>query len=555
MYGTDPAALLDIDPILEQLQKRIGDPDYIKRLIRRRLLDNLHRVRVTMVPDTTKLDKDSEAERGRLASLHAELTRDRIARLQEDANALKARQAQEDDPDVLPKVTLADVPPGVVKTAGRIDRLDNTAVHCYERGTNGLSHLQLVIDLPRLSDEELSHLPLFCEYITELGMGDQTYLEVQTGRARVGVFGAYATIRADIDDAADMRGHFVITAKGLERKNDSIVDTLLEILPRVRFDERDRLRELLAQSRSEAELSITERGHHLAIIGAARGLSAGGWLDDVWEGPASIRALKTWEKQARNSDHAAARIQSVFSTIRDKLLASPYRLLTVAEQRSIAEIQAALMRSRHQLRGAGGGRGFMVGPPGPGEHAAWITNTQVNFCAKAYPVVHEGHPDAATLMVLDRYIQDGFLHPAIREVGGAYGSGASYDADSSTFRLFSYRDPRLEETLVDFDRSLEWLRETRDPRRLEEAILGVIRSLDQPRSPAGEAVRAFYHGLQGRSDEFRQLFRERVLKTGLDDLVTVAGRYLALNPGTVGIVTSSVHGRELERLGIELIEL
>ncbi|MCK5914807.1 MAG: insulinase family protein, partial [Deltaproteobacteria bacterium] len=41
---------LDIDPVLTKLRLKIKEPDYIANLLRRLLLDNQHRVRLTMVP-------------------------------------------------------------------------------------------------------------------------------------------------------------------------------------------------------------------------------------------------------------------------------------------------------------------------------------------------------------------------------------------------------------------------------------------------------------------------------------------------------------------------
>jgi len=63
---------------------------------------------------------------------------------------------------------------------------------------------------------------------------------------------------------------------------------------------------------------------------------------------------------------------------------------------------------------------------------------------------------AAALTVLGGVLRNGYLHRAIREQGGAYGGGATYDSDSAAFRFFSYRDPRLTETLADFDRSIDF---------------------------------------------------------------------------------------------------
>ena len=80
--------------------------------------------------------------------------------------------------------------------------------------------------------------------------------------------------------------------------------------------------------------------------------------------------------------------------------------------------------------------------------------------------------DAPALFVLGKYLQDGFLHAEIREKGGAYGSGSGYFADSGTFKFFSYRDPRLLETVTDFRRSLDWFAENHSEKKAGRVDLG-----------------------------------------------------------------------------------
>ena len=545
MYRRDPARLLELERVLEGLRREIREPGFVARLLRRCLLDNPHRVRVLMVPDTHKAERDEALEQDRLAQLARGLTAADREQLIAQSVALRERQARIDDPDILPCVTLADVPAPSPAPRARIERLNGVDVHNYDCAANGIFRMQLVYDLPHLSAAELRVLPLMTEYLTELGQGSEDYLAVQSRRALSGSFGTNTMARAPIA-GGDLHGWFVITGKGLARKRDAVINIVNEMLDGVRFDETERLRELLMQSRAEAEQSLTERGHQLAVISAASSYSTAAALDDLWDGPRAHRILK----DLAGADDSAAlnELFGLFEAIRSKLRHAPRRVALFGDAAVLegaparaAEVGAPLMPVCAP---------FVADIEGHASNNAWLINSQVNFVAKAYGAVPEDHADAPLLAVLGRYLQDGFLHGEIREKGGAYGSGANYDADSATFRFMSYRDPRALATLQDFDRALTWFAADDDKQRLEEAILGTIRALDQPRSPAGEAERAFTNALYGRDDAFRQRFRARVLAADHPSLRAVAARYLDPARGQLGVVCSSTAVADFE--GAEL---
>ena len=157
----------------------------------------------------------------------------------------------------------------------------------------------------------------------------------------------------------------------------------------------------------------------------------------------------------------------------------------------------------------------------------WTTNTQVNYCARSFPTVSSAHPDAASLVVLGEVLRNGHLHRSVREQGGAYGGGAGQDNNNACFRFYSYRDPRSADTFSDFSASVDWvLSDQLQPQHLEEAVLGVIGSLDKPGSPAGEALQSYQNELHGRTTKIRQAFRVAILAVNLNSLQTVAARYL-----------------------------
>ena len=162
------------------------------------------------------------------------------------------------------------------------------------------------------------------------------------------------------------------------------------------------------------------------------------------------------------------------------------------------------------------------------------------------------HDDAPALSVLGSFLRNGYLHTAIRENGGAYGSGAGYQSDIAAFRFYSYRDPRLVDTLADFDNSLDWLMSnSHEERQLEEAILNVISSIDKPTSPAAEAKDAYQSQLFGRTPEIRQAYRSNILKVTMADLQRVGNTYFDKDAASIAVVSNAENAKAAKILNLD----
>src|SRR5690606_41618003 len=95
------------------------DPHYIKNLTRKLLLDNQHRVRLTLRPDTQLSARKVNAELTRLEQIKANLVAADREAIVARAQALKERQAKPSGPEdeaILPKVGLEDIPRALAYT-------------------------------------------------------------------------------------------------------------------------------------------------------------------------------------------------------------------------------------------------------------------------------------------------------------------------------------------------------------------------------------------------------------------------------------------------------
>jgi Zn-dependent M16 (insulinase) family peptidase len=534
----DPIASLNVDPVLEKLREQIKDPEFIKSLARDLLLNNTHRVTLVMTPDEQLAEQRNLAEQEKLAAIKTAMNEEQRNAVIEQSLALEARQNQQDDESILPKVTISDVPADIHKVSGENNLLGQLPLHSYAQGTNGIVYHQVIIEMPQLGDEHVALLPYYSNCLTELGVGEHDYLATQAWQSSVcGSIDAFTTMRGNIDNEQQMKSYLVLSSKSLARNVKPMAELVQETLKNVRFDELPRIRELISQQRARREMSVTNNGHSLAMAAASSGLSPCANLSYQLSGLSGIQATKSLDKTLDDSADLE-KLGEQLQTLHQLILSGSKQLLVIAEEDKLEECQQVL-----QQLWAGetqtAATAFTLPALREQRKLLWLANTQVNFCARAYPTVPMAHPDAAALTVLSGFLRNGFLHRTIREQGGAYGGGASQDSNNATFRFFSYRDPRLEETLADFDKAIEWMVSTEhDPEQLEQAILGVVGSLDKPSSPAGEAKQAFHNSLFGRHHEERKAFRQRVLQVTLGDLKRVAETYLKPELASSAVITS-----------------
>lgn len=563
LQDADPLALWDVDSVLAQLRQSIQDPDYIKNLVKTALLDNPHRVRLTLKPDNTISQKRQAAEAARLAKIQQGLSEAEKQAIIANTKALVARQAQVDDVSILPKVGLADIPADLKIAEGKSYTLPingvDVAITTFEAGTNGLFYQQIIIDLPNLSEREQSLVPFYSSLLSELGAGEHDYLAMQQWQSQVsGGVRMGLSMRTSLNDAGQAQAHLVASCKALHYNTDSF-NLLKTTLEQLRFDEAERVQDLLAQRKARFEASITDSGHALAMQTASHTMSALSQLEYRISGLPALRTLRELVANSQ-SEQGITSLLAELQAIHHKVLAAPRQFLLIAEKErlttlvetlqqtwSASSIAASVDDDVKQIQAQANPQATQI---------AWLANTQVQFCAAAYPAVPIDHDDAPALMILGGFLRNGFLHRAIREQGGAYGGGAAYDSNACAFRFFSYRDPRLADTFADFQASLEWLQSNNhEERQLEEVILGIMASLDKPMSPAGEARSAFHNALYGRTPAQRRALRAKLLAVTIADLQAVAAKYLSVERMSKAVVAPYNQAETVQGLGFTIERL
>jgi Zn-dependent M16 (insulinase) family peptidase len=542
IHRGDLFGMLDLDPVLDRLREEITSPDFIVTLIRDLLIENPHRVRLTLKPDAALTEKRAKAEQAKLANIKSSLSEDSKLEIVKQSARLRERQNQVDDAEILPRVGLEDVPSEKRFPEGAISRLsDGRSLTYYSVGTNGLVYQQLVTALPRIQPHLVRYLPIYTAVLTEVGSGGRNYIDTQHLQHSVtGGISAFSTLRCQTDDPESVAGYVTLSGKALLRNQSALATLLLETWDRVNFEEPERIRELIQQSRSRREAGVTSNGHVYALMAAGSGLSPVIGLNHRLSGLAGLQSYRSIDDSLKNGSELISLCEHLRELHR-AMRSSPGQFLLIADEDS----KAGLLDIMEDTWCRNATAADVFHPFDTQQRPAkiqqlWTTDTQINFCARAFKTVPESHGDSAALTVLGGVLTNGFLHRSIREQGGAYGGAAAHDSSNGVFRFYSYRDPRTNETLEDFDQSVEWLlAEPLTQDKVEESILGVISSIDAPGSPAGEARQTFHSGLYGRTPEYINQRRSAILAVQVDDLKRVAATYLDPERANTVIITQA----------------
>lgn len=543
-YG-DPAALLNLEPALKSLREKALQPNFIQAAVSRLLLNNRHRVRFSLRPDNQITAESKRLEEAQLEAIKASLNDAEKQQIIDQAEALEARQAAEDDAAILPQVTLADVRPEVSYVAPTARYQDRIASTEYVVGTNGLVYQQLIADLPELTEQQFSYLPFFTHAWTEIGAGQNDYLaQQQLQTATLGSLSAFTSIKAEVNDLTKLQASLVMSGKALATKSQAFSALVQDTWLNANFHESERLFDLLTQLKSRREQGITGGGHSLAMSLASAGLNPAAAISDSLTGLSSIKFLKERLAlaQAQGSEFLSENLLGLYQR-----LAKPQEALLVhdlegakAHKEAVSQLWPA--NTNHAVAPS-----WSVGP----KDVLWQVDSQVNFCAWALPSVTLEHADSAALAVLSGVLRNAFLHTAIREKGGAYGAGATQDSALGCFKFYSYRDPRIEGTFADFNASIDWiLNKAPSNELIEQSVLGIIGGMDRPGSPAGEAKQFFHQDRAGRTRELRQSFRERLLATTWQDIQRVAAQYLHNQIGSRAVIAPRGSEKIATNLGL-----
>lgn len=268
LYDMDPLAALSYEGALETLRRGI-DNGYFEGLIQKYILDNPYYALVSLVPEPGLTERHDKALADKLAAYKASLSKEEIDAIVADSQALQKRQATPDSPEALetiPTLTRDDLEKKVDSIAMEQQTMDGVTVCYVPDETNGITYVNAYFDLHGLTREEISYVYLLSDLIGDMDTTDHTYgdiaslIDLYTGGIDYSV-----SAFSNRTDNKDYMPVFRFKAKGLTQNLDKLVDLLKEISLHTVFTNKDRLAELVEETKAGWDMDAFRRGHTIVM--------------------------------------------------------------------------------------------------------------------------------------------------------------------------------------------------------------------------------------------------------------------------------------------------
>ncbi len=513
LYGDDPLTHIDNSEVFENLRKKV-DTGYFEELLKEIFGDPQSLSYLYVLPSLTKDEDDMGREQERLAAItgawsgeERQKEYEAFARMQEWQQSMDSEEAM----DMLPHLTLSDVPEKMAAPETGLTDIEGTKVLKVNAETNGIAYLNLYFDISDYTVEELQLLDSVIACFGELRTDNYTGDRIQTMiKAVLGGLSARIEMISNPGELKRVKPYFVISASCLKEKLYEAVELLEELLLRGRYDETDRIYETILQNDYMMKQMLIGNGHQFAITRALAPFSAENSLKELLEGESFIHWFGGF---AEGYMAKAEEYNEAFGKIMAKAFAANRLFVGCSsnvDDDHISKLIKALPANDI---------GEAVTYP---EYAAEESHIDipggVGFTALGNNLYALGGSFDGSFAVLSSLMSFGYLWNMIRVRGGAYGTGMNVQMNGNIF-TYSYRDPDTENSRQVYSGMADFFKELLEQDMpLEEVIIGTLNMTDPLLSPAMVCDQECVRYLKGITGEKIAEIRSEIINTDNESL-------------------------------------
>ncbi len=545
-YGGEPGNSVSSRDAFDRLKEKISaDPNYIKALIKKYLIDNKSCAWTVIVPDKKYLAQREAQEKKITAALAGRATKAQIKKETADLRLWQQTPDSEENKALIPHLRPRDL-----KVIGEKIKIARTqikggrgSVPLFKslENTNGIAYVTAAFPFDIFEPELYPCLPFFAYILNELGWGGLRWDKSSLLIAKTcGGFGTTpfvhscpnspgARAMAKENRAFAGRQWLFCKVRAVDQKIAASVDMMRDCLQGARFDDKKRVKTLAEEFLSDLESSALPNGHSFAIGRATRMADRACAIDEIWDGFCQIFTMR---KLLSDLDGTIQKMKFIASKIFDAgavLHVTADKASMPAGLKAVKKFALDMNLRSPVKRKAVSDQAFfdltnLSGSDKSDELVA--VHGMVGFAALSFKSAKYASREALAEKVLAHLLSSGALWEKIRTVGGAYGAGAHIDSFSRRWNMYTYRDPNPLASLSAFDECLRQAAASPfDRGTVEKAIAGTFSDAILPKAPKDRGDIAFYRQLC-LIDEKEVLANAKILLTITPKDLQLAARRL-----------------------------
>ena len=518
LFEDDPFTGMEFEKPLSGLRMAVKK-NLLEELTNHILICNAHALQLTMVPDPGLQGMRDDLVAERLEVLKGKITDPEIEALVQETLDLIEYQQREDPPEALatiPMLQLSDISPKALFFDLEKIPLDDIPVMHHQQFTNGIVYTSLYFDIRTLPQEDIPYASLLTALLGKLNTVNYAYgqldneLNTHTG-------GFVTNLATFLEKRSDdnLLPKLVVSAKATLMNTGKMTDLVAEIILKSKYNDKERLRNVIKRHHSKVDANIRQNGMNYAITRANSHFSNRGMFNELTSGVDYYRFIT---RLSDNFDELSDEICQKLETTAKILFTRKNLLVHVTcHPEELPGFVAGLKSSLADL------------PDDNNVHQSWkfdfrkaneaiLSASQVQYVVKSHDFRKLGYAWNGKLSVLNQIISTDWLQNKVRVMGGAYGGFCGFAPGGNVY-FASYRDPNLLETIEAFDSTPVYLEKfSAGEQEMTRYIIGTIAGLDQPKTPSQKGSAAMHYFFEQTTSDMLNKERADILTTTAGDI-------------------------------------
>lgn len=539
------------------------ETDYFEKIIEKYLLDNTHKVLLTLEAKPGLGAANDKERKEKLEQYKKTLSAEEIEDIKALEKAIEDYVNTEDSEENLKKIPvleLEDLDKEAEKTV--IEEISDVNGKEFKGEkllysdirTNGIAYLTVSFNIRTVKSEDLPYVGLLKSLVCNIDTKKHKYTELNN-LVNMNTGGLSNDISGYIKENNDKNYSFYFdtSVKTFYDNMQFSFDIIKEVLMESKFDDLKRLKEVIAETKSSLEESILGSGHSKAIARAMSHYSEASYFSEKMSGISFYMFIKDLhENFEEKKKEVATRLFEVSKKIftKENLLIHATLEKEVVSQYVNAVENFVCDFSDEKADSAD--RVFTKAKVYEGIK----TPSSVQFVCRSGSYKSEGFLYNGAYRVLSNILAYGYLWENIREKGGAY--GCMYrPTRTGKISLVSYRDPKLAETNEVYSNLPGYLRDFEaSDRQMLKYIIGAISSIDTPKPPRAKGSTALSVYMTELPFEKVQQERDEILAATSEDIRKLAPAFeAALSDDCICVIGNSDKIEENKEMFTSIIEV